>query len=346
MTESVLLTETVGQVAVATLNRPNVLNVIDIELIGELTRGLKTWAADPAIAAVLVRGAGTRAFCAGGDVRAVYDHRGNGAFMDAVYRVEYLLDALISSYPKPYVVQMAGIVMGGGCGISVHGAHRIVTETTMLAMPECKIGLFPDVGASYFLARCPGALGMYAGLTGARFGAADAIYLNLADYFVPEDQTAELIPALTTCDTAGEAILSVAADPGEAPIATIQHHIDSLFGLPSVRDILEALSQETAPWARDAYACMRAASPISLEITFRNIREGGSKSLHECLITDFRIAQRLMRQPDYFEGVRAIIVDKDQQPRWTIASLDQIDPARVDAYFAPLGEQDLSFAQS
>ena len=191
-----LLHQVVGTVGIAVLNRPAVLNVIDMKLIKALHKQLEAWRAIQAITAVLVRGAGERAFCAGGDVRAVYEHRGDDAFMHEVYHVEYILDDAIARYSKPYIVLMSGIVMGGGCGISVHGSHRVVTETTQLAMPECRIGLFPDIGASYFLARCPGELGLYLALTGARIGAADALYLGLADYFVPTERLPEILPAL------------------------------------------------------------------------------------------------------------------------------------------------------
>ena len=336
MDEDILLISMVGRVGVTTLNRPKFLNVIDIELIGALSRCLEVWANDSDIRAVLVRGAGDRAFCAGGDVRAVFEHRGDDDFMHKVYRVEYLLDEMISCYPKPYVALMSGIVMGGGCGISVHGSHRIVTDTTVMAMPECKIGLFPDIGASYFLARCPGQLGMYAGLTGARFGA--------ADYFVKSSQVDKIIPAINASDNVSDAIRSVATDAGEPPIAARQQQIDRIFGHQSVRKIVRALSEEPGEWAREAYLSITRASPISIELTFRNIREAASKSLRECLITDFRIAQRLMQRPDYFEGVRALIIDKDQEPKWAVATFDAVDPADIDTYFAPLEESDLRFS--
>jgi enoyl-CoA hydratase len=344
MDEDILLISMVGRVGVATLNRPKILNVIDIELIGALSRCLEVWANASDIRAVLVRGAGDRAFCAGGDVRAVFEHRGDDDFMHKVYRVEYLLDEMTSCYPKPYVALMSGIVMGGGCGISVHGSHRIVTDTTVMAMPECKIGLFPDIGASYFLARCPGQLGMYAGLTGARFGAADSLYLKLADYFVKSNQVEKIIPAINASDNVSDAIRSVATDADEPPIAARQQQIDRIFGHQSVREIVRALIEEPGEWAREAYLSITTASPISIELTFRNIREAASKSLRECLITDFRIAQRLMHRPDYFEGVRALIIDKDQKPKWAVATFDAVDPADIDTYFAPLEESDLRFS--
>jgi enoyl-CoA hydratase len=339
-----LLHHVAGRVGVAVLNRPSVLNVIDMDLIKALTRRLAIWRDDPAIAAVLVRGAGERAFCAGGDVRAVYVRRGDDAFMDEVYRVEYLLDDAIARYSKPYVVLMSGIVMGGGCGISVHGSHRIVTETTKLAMPECRIGLFPDIGASFFLARCPGRLGLYLGLTGISIGAADALYLGLADYFIPTNRLPQIVSAINGGQTASQDMLgALAVVPQTAPVSLLRKDIDDVFGLGCVRDILDALASSSAAWARDAYDSIRKACPLSLELTFRSIREAATKTLRECLISDFRIAQRLMKREDYFEGVRARIIDKDNQPRWTHDAVGAVDPAEVEACFASFTGHELEF---
>jgi len=328
-------------VAVATLNRPSALNAIDLDLIDALHRQLKLWERDRSVRAVVVRGAGTRAFCAGGDVRAVYEHRGDGAFMDAVYRREYVLDDAIHRYPKPYVALMSGIVMGGGCGISVHGKHRIVTETTVLAMPECRIGLFPDVAGSYFLARCPDHAGMYMGLTGLRIGGGDAVRLGLADHYVSAARLDEVIAGLrATADVESAVAPLRAALPASAlpPAADMR----AVFGRPSVAEIMQALKGETAGWAADALAAMETACPFSLELTFRAIREGAGKTMRECLVTDFRIAQRIMRMDDYFEGVRALIIDKDNAPRWNPAQLSDVRPGDIDACFAPLAN-DLTF---
>jgi enoyl-CoA hydratase len=341
-----LLHDVVGRVGVAVLNRPAVLNVIDMDLIKALTHRLEIWRKDPAIAAVFVRGTGERAFCAGGDVRAVYAHRGNDAFMDEVYRVEYLLDDAIARYPKPYVVLMSGIVMGGGCGISVHGSHRVVTETTLLAMPECRIGLFPDIGASFFLARCPGRLGLYLALTGAPVGAADALYLGLADYFIPTSRLSQIIPAINDdAQAAGDILSALAIVPDTAPLSVLRKDIDAAFALTSVRDIVAALASSPAVWAREAHASINKACPVSLELTFRSIWEAETKTLRECLISDFRIAQRLMKRNDYFEGVRARIIDKDDKARWTHDSVAAVHPAEIEACFAPLGDRELRFEE-
>jgi enoyl-CoA hydratase len=338
-----LLHHVAGPVGVAVLNRPTVLNVIDMALIKAMYCRLMIWRDDPAVRAVLVRGAGDRAFCAGGDVRAVYERRGDDAFMHEVYRVEYILDDAIARYPKPYVVIMSGIVMGGGCGISVHGSHRIVTETTLLAMPECRIGLFPDIGASYFLARCPGHLGLYLGLTGARIDAADAIYLGLADYFIPTSRLSQIVPAFDGAQTANDALGALAIAPGAAPLSVLQKDIDAVFALGCVGDITAALASLSDAWAREAHSNLTKACPLSLELTFRLIREARTKTLRECLVSDFRIAQRLMKRSDYFEGVRARIIDKDGHPRWTHAGVETVTPAEVEACFAPLGDREIQF---
>ena len=341
MTASKLLCAVEDGVAVATLNRPKVLNVIDLALIDALYRNLRVWENDVAVRAVVVRGAGERAFCAGGDVRAVWENRGNDSFMDPVYRHEYILDDYIQRYPKPYIALMSGIVMGGGCGISVHGRYRVVTETTVLAMPECRIGLFPDIAGSYFLARCPNHFGMYMGLTGLRIGGADAIRLGLADYLVSANCLEALIAALRRQDVA-DAIAPMLAPlpPTALPPRAI---VSAIFGRASVSGIMEGLRQEPAAWAREALEAMEMACPFSLELTFRTITEARRKTMRECLITDFRIAQRIMKMGDYFEGVRALIVDKDNMPRWNPARLSEVKQEDIDACFTPL-ENELAFS--
>ena len=331
-----LICEVADGIGVAVLNRPNVLNVIDLPLIDALYHQLKTWECDPAVRAVVVRGAGTRAFCAGGDVRAVWEHRGNDAFMDAVYRREYVLDNLIDRYPKPYIAFMSGIVMGGGCGISVHGRYRVVTESTLLAMPECRIGLFPDIAGSHFLARCPDHFGMYMGLTSLRVGGADAVRLGLADYYVSSHRLDALIAELR-CNPSVEGALAASAEPlPESSLSAPLAAVSAIFGQASLAEIVQALETEQVHWAQEALQAISEACPLSSAITFRTIREATAKSVRDCLQTDFRIAQRLMRRGDYFEGVRARIIDKDNKPRWNPARIQDVSADEIDACFAPL----------
>jgi enoyl-CoA hydratase len=341
-----LLCDIRGRAGVITLNRPEALNSLNLPMLGGMLQQLRSWARDDRVKVVVVRGAGGKAFCAGGDVRAVYEARGDADFMDRVYRVEYELDEYISRYPKPYVALMTGYTMGGGCGISVHGAFRVVTETTVVAMPEVSIGLFPDVAGSCFLSRCPGATGLYAGLTGARLSGADAMYLGLADYFIPAARLDELVDTIARSGEAHAALQSLTVMPPRSEIAVRRSDIDACFSRDTVAGILSALHGLPADWARDAERAMLADSPTSLEITLRAIREGASKSLQECLVTDFRIAQRLMTEHDYFEGTRALIIDKDRRPRWNPATLAQVDPKWIDHLVSPLDERELEFESS
>jgi enoyl-CoA hydratase len=337
-----LLCEVTDGIGVAVLNRPNVLNVIDLDLIDALYRQLTIWERDPAVRAVVVRGDGTRAFCAGGDVRAVWARRGDDEFMDAVYRREYMLDDLINRYPKPYIAFMSGIVMGGGCGISVHGRHRVVTETTDLAMPECKIGLFPDIAGSYFLARCPDNFGLYMGLTGLRVGGADAIRLGLADNYVPMDRLDRLVAELRQNPNVGATLAASSVALPEYTKLAPSPAVSSIFGRGSVEEIVQGLKYEPAAWAKEALESISQACPFSLVLTFRAIREATKKSVRDCLKTDFRIAQRVMLKDDYFEGVRALIIDKDNKPLWNPARVEDVDASEIDACFAPL-ENEMTF---
>jgi len=338
-----LLCEIQGHAGVITLNRPDVLNSLNLSMLAAMHRQLRDWSANEQVRVVVVRGAGTKAFCAGGDVRAVYDARGNDEFMDRVYRIEYELDEYISRYPKPYVALMSGYTMGGGCGISIHGKYRVVTDTTVIAMPEVAIGLFPDIAGSHFLSRCPGATGLFLGLTGARIGGWDALFLGLADYWVTDESYDRLIALLACACDVEQALAQLAMPPQGSRVDSLRQEIDRCFDRDTVADIVAALKTEPGDWAREAERAMLAASPTSLEITFRAIREGRCKSLRECLVTDFRVAQRLMKQGDYFEGVRALIIDKDRNPKWSPPSLAAVDRQAIDRCFAPLPSNELTF---
>lgn len=338
-----LIEERRGAVAVATLNRPEALNALDLELLWLLTRWLEAAEEDEPSRVLFMRGAGERAFCAGGDIRAVWARRGDSAFMDEVYRVEYRLDDAIARAAKPVVAWMSGIVMGGGCGISMGARHRVVTPSTMLAMPECAIGLFPDVGAGHFLSRCPGATGLYLGLTGARIGAADAIYAGLADYHVTGLDADAAIHAIERYGDVARALTLMSSDPGPSALAARRAAIDDIFGHESVADIMAALKAHPDGWAQDAHASMAQAAPFSLALTLRMLRDPPD-SRRDSLRTDFRIVERLMLRGDHFEGVRARLIDKDGAPRWEPPTLDAVDSSEVEACFAPLGAQELAFA--
>src|SRR4051794_10295033 len=322
---------------------------------------LRAWADDPAVRAVLVRGAGERAFCAGGDVRAVYEAgRGIAGPRDLIsvfFWEEYELIRRVHLYSKPYLAIIDGITMGGGAGVSLNGAHRIATEKTLLAMPETGIGLFPDVGATRFLNLCPGHIGRYLGLTGVRLGPADALYCGFATHFVPRERVPALVRKLGRIGWQAGAeqaqvedlLARFHADPGAAPIAARRAAIDRCFAGETVEAILAALEQEAAAggadseWAAETRAALLTKSPTSLKITLRQLIVGDDFDIEGALALEYRLTQHVMAGHDFYEGVRAVLIDKDQQPRWDPPTLALVDQEMVEAYFAPLGEGELRF---
>ena len=351
-----------GAVATVTLNRPRALNAFTLGMYRRFDPMLRAWAEDPAVRAVLLRGAGERAFCAGGDIRAIYEAgRGIAGPRDLTsvfFREEYELIRRVHRYPKPYLAIIDGITMGGGAGVSVNGACRIATERTLLAMPETGIGLFPDVGATRFLNLCPGHIGRYLGLAGARLGPADALYCGFATHFVPRERVPELVAALAGIawrDGAEPAqidrvLASFSGDPGEPPVAARRAAIDRCFAAETVEQIIEALAREAASggtdgeWAEETRALLMTKSPTSLKVTLRQLSVGRLYDLEQALALEYRLTQHFMKGHDFYEGVRAVVVDKDQTPRWRPATLAEISDAEVAAYFAPLGEGELIFA--
>ena len=334
-----------GGVACITLNRPRVLNALSLAMYRELGDVLEKSAANPDVDLVVVRGAGERGFCAGGDLHVVHAAcaRGDAAFVDDVFRTEYTLNRRIHAYPKPYMALMDGLVMGGGCGISVHGSHRVVTERTRLAMPETAIGFFPDVGSGHFLSRCPGALGTYLALTGTAIGAADAIAGGLADACVPSGLLDKLVDALATGMPAEKAIAEFAVDPGEPSLQRHGEVIERCFSRESVEAVVAALAAEEGAFARETHGRLSAIAPFSLKVTLQAIRSAAAMSVEECLIMDFRVCRRMVWRADFAEGVRALLVEKDGDPKWQPGSLSAVDAAEVGACFASLGAKDLSF---
>ena len=342
-----------GGVATVTLNRPQALNAFTLDMYRRFDPMLRAWAEDSSVKALLIRGAGERAFCAGGDVRAIYEAgrglSGDHSLTAAFFREEYELIRRIHRYPKPYVAIIDGITMGGGAGVSVNGAYRVATERTMLAMPETGIGLFPDVGATRFLNLCPGRIGRYLGLSGVRVGAADALYCRFATHFVPRERVPALIAALIGSGGVEETLAGFAADPGPAPIRASQPAIDRCFAGDMVEAILDALEREAtegganAEWAAETRAGLMTKSPTSLKITLRQLITGRDFAIEEALALEYRLTQHVMAGHDFYEGVRAVLVDRDQHPRWDPPTLAGVDEAMVDSYFAPLGEAELRF---
>ena len=343
MTDDVLYSIEGGVVEVM-LNRPEALNALTLEMALALYERLSAWATDDTVRAVVVRGAGDRAFCAGGDIRALYDAKqAGGPLTRDFFRSEYRLNHLVYHYPKPYIALIDGIAMGGGVGLSVHAGARIASEATMFAMPETGIGLFPDVGGSYFLPRCPGAIGMYLALTGARLRAADCIYAGIADYYVETAQHDTLVARLCEGGAIETIVESIAGDPGQAPLGDDRATIDRCFGGDNVEAIQAALQAEDSGFAEKSLKAMAGKSPTSQKIAYRQLGEGARMDFDSCMVMEYRLSQHIMAAHDFFEGVRALIVDKDNAPHWHPDTLAAVDDAAVEAYFAPLGDQDLKF---
>ena len=348
MNDPILFAER-GSARWVTLNRPQALNALTHDMALLLDEHLRAWRHDPRIAAIVVEGTGGRAFCAGGDIRVLYDamRRHDWDLTRVYYRDEYRLNRLIARYPKPYVALVDGVVMGGGVGVSIHGSHRVVTQGALFAMPETGIGLFPDVGATYFLPRMAGAVGMYLGLTGARLHAADALHVGFATHYVAKERWDDLRAALTGLDGTPGCVDRVldrfASDPGAAPLAAHRDAIDRCFAAATLQGILEALAREPGDWARANLSLLGAKSPTSLAVTFRQLRAGASLTLEDAIRLEYRLTQRFVRGWDFPEGVRATIIDQDGRPAWRPARLDEVDPAALAALFAPLPGAELSF---
>lgn len=342
--EAEILFDRRGAAGIVTLNRPKALNAVTHNMVTLLAAKLAEWANDGAVTRVIVRAAGDKAFSAGGDIRALYEagQAGKQEASRAFWRDEYTLNTTIKNYSKPYIALIDGIVMGGGVGVSVHGSHRVAGDKFTFAMPEVGIGFFPDVGATWFLPRMPGELGAWCALTGDRLKAADAVTSGIATHRVASARFVELTEALCG-NTSVDAILAAFAEPagqGLAPYATIGR----LFGGDTVEAVLsqlDAASGDDAEFAAKMATGIRSKSPLSLRIALAQVRRGGNWSFEECMRMEYRIVSRVVYGHDFYEGVRAVIVDKDNKPRWKPAELAQVSGAEVDRHFAPLPEGDL-----
>jgi enoyl-CoA hydratase len=346
MTGSDILFERRGAAGIVTLNRPQALNAVTHEMVRALAATLAQWRENPAVTRVIITAAGGRAFSAGGDIRALYDLGKAGRQDEALtfWRDEYPLNALIKHYPKPYVALIDGIVMGGGFGISMHGSRRVAGDRFRFAMPEVGIGFFPDVGATYLLPRLPGEIGAYIALTGERLAGDEAVATGVATHRIASAQFTELSEALTRDDPVDVVLARFAAPAGEAPILERQAAIGRLFAYDSIEDILTALDREDDSWAAATAATIRTKSPTSLKIALRQMRLGKSLTFTAAMRTEFRIVSRIVHGHDFYEGVRAVIIDKDNAPRWRPAELAAVSGAEVERHFAPLGDAELDLA--
>ena len=323
-----------AQLARITLNRPRAINALSLGMVRTMRAALERWRSDPAVGTVLIDGAGERGLCAGGDVRIAWESlRSDGSLADAFWDEEYALNATIAGYPKPVVAFMDGVVMGGGVGISAHARHRVVTERSMIAMPETIIGFTPDVGASFLLSRVPGAVGLRLALTGNRIDGGDALYCGLADHFVPSERLTALAVLLSRT-SADEAIATVAAPPPDSGLAIHRGWIDAAYSGETVEAIVTALQVRPEPQAAADADDLAARSPTSLKVTLRSIRSAQAlPDLAACLAQERRLVHALTRRPDFMEGVRAQVIDKDRAPRWSPSTLAEVTDAMVASCF-------------
>ncbi|GAB3239682.1 enoyl-CoA hydratase/isomerase family protein [Mycolicibacterium hippocampi] len=338
-----VLVSVVGGVGLITLNRPKAINSLTHPMVGRISAALTAWENDDAVRAVVVAGAGDRGLCAGGDVVAIYHSaRAGGAEARQFWHDEYLLNAYIGRYPKPYVALMDGITMGGGVGLSAHGSVRVVTETTKMAMPEVGIGFVPDVGGTFILSRAPGLLGIHAALTGAPFTGADALAMGFADHFVPHDRL-DAFTEKIQADGTDSAIAAFAEEPPPSPLLAQREWIDNCYAGQTVSDIVEALRGNGAEAAGEAADLIASRSPVSVSVALEAVRRAASlKTLEDVLRQEFRTSCGALRSHDLVEGIRALLIDKDRNPQWSPASPAEVTAEDVAAYFVS-ADPDLTF---
>lgn len=338
--ESEILFERRGCAGFVTLNRPYALNAATDNMVRQLAKQLDLWENDSAIDRVVLRAVGERAFCAGGDIRALYEQYRAGEVQKSIdfWREEYTLNNRIKQYPKPYVSLIDGIVMGGGVGLSVHGAYRVAGDRYSFAYPEVGIGFFPDVGATHLLPRLPGKIGLWIGLTGLRVNADDGLYCGLATHRIASAEFSELQRALTTDESVPEILATFAEDRQKGRLEENHPLIDRIFALSSVEEILGALDGEMSEAAAKFARAIREKSPTSLKIAFEQVQRGGALDFAEAMRTEFRIVNRVAREPEFYEGIRAVVIDKDNAPKWNPAALEAVTAEKVASYFAPLAD--------
>ncbi len=323
------------------LNRPKALNALTHGMVRAIHPQLEAWRNDSTVTRIVITGAGDKAFCAGGDIRALYDlgKAGRTAESRVFWREEYILNHLLKTYPKPIVALIGGIVMGGGVGMSLHGSHRVATEKLMFAMPEVGIGFFPDVGASWFLPRLPGRTGAYLGLTGARIGLGDALALGLVTHAVSQADLPAVAEALAEGHDVGATLARFAAPPPAATLPARVAEIEEALAAPTLGAVAASLERQAAAgsaFAAETLATLRTKSPTSMAVALEQVRRGGTMSFAEVMQMEYRIVSRIGEGHDFYEGVRAVIVDKDQKPAWRPARIEDIDPVAIERHFAPV----------
>src|SRR5713226_1214313 len=349
--EGDLIARREGACGVIRLNRPKTINAVTLEMFRDVDKALDAFEADPAIGLILLEGAGERGLCAGGDIRALYENsKVKGDLGKILWREEYILNARIAKFPKPYVAFMDGIVMGGGVGLSAHGRHRVVTERTKLAMPEVGLGFFPDVGGTWLLVRSPGEIGTYFGLTGQTMNGPDAIHARFADAVVPSGQLEALREALiqvragATSDEIKTIIDGFATGETSGPVAAMQSRIDGWFAYNRMQDIVAGLQRDGSELAQSTLKTLNEKSPRGMVVTLKLLRLAReSSSLEECLVREYRAALQVFASDDFREGVRAAVIDKDRNPKWSPPGIEDVTPEMVAPYFAAIGADELVF---
>ncbi|XP_072301396.1 3-hydroxyisobutyryl-CoA hydrolase, mitochondrial [Eucyclogobius newberryi] len=348
--EPEVLLQRVGRAGVITMNRPKVLNALNLSMIRTIYPQLKKWELDSDTDLVIIKAIGGKAFCAGGDIRAVTEAGKVGdPLSEDFFREEYILNHAIGACQKPYVALIDGITMGGGVGLSVHGRFRVATEKTLFAMPETGIGLFPDVGGGHFLPRLQGKLGLFLALTGFRLRGQDVHRAGVATHFVDSDKVSSLEQELVTCLSVEDvskvldSYQKQSSSGSDKPFALDKHmaNINRLFSADSVEGIMHNLKADGSEFALKQAETLSRMSPTSLKMTFRQLQLGGALSLKDVLMMEYRLSQACMRGHDLYEGVRAVLVDKDQSPCWSPSSLDQVSDQDLDQCFSSLGPKEL-----
>jgi enoyl-CoA hydratase/carnithine racemase len=342
--EEEVLTWREGVVGRVRLNRPGALNALNHNMVKLIRAALAEWQDSPEIMAIIMDGAGDKAFCAGGDIRFMYETgRSDPEPGRQFWRDEYSLNLAIARYPKPIVAIMDGITMGGGVGLASHASHRIVTEKALIAMPEAAIGFLPDVGGTHILAQAPGKTGLYLATTSARMGAADAIFAGFADAFVPTQSIPAFIQALASGQPPLIALAGFSSAAPEGVLSSQQNKINMAFGAPTMLDCvlnIEKAAESGDEWAVKTATALRHNSPFSLAACFSALAKAEHLDLEECLRLEYRFSHRVLSHADYYEGVRAVIIDKDRDPKWSPSRLEDVDLDAVEAMLSPLGEND------
>ena len=349
--EGDLIVRREGAAGVIRLDRPKALNAMTLEMSIGIDAALDRFETDPEVAVIILEGAGERGLCAGGDIRGLWESSREGGDLGArFWRQEYIMNARIAKYPKPYVAFMDGLVMGGGVGLSGHASHRVVTDRTKLAMPEVGLGFFPDVGGTWLLSRSPGEIGTYFGLTGQTMNGPDAIHAKFADAVVPAAKWPELREALTkvpkgvTAADVSKLINGFSTGEAAGPVAARQAAIDALFGFDRMEDIFAALQRDGSEFALATLKTLNEKSPRGMVVTLKLLRLARSaSSLEECLVREYRAALEVFRSDDFREGVRAAVIDKDRNPIWSPPRIEDVTPEMLARYLAEIGAEELKF---